>query len=204
MKTVAVAVAALALQVVAHESLDKADYFPECSLDCLTEAIEKSVECKETDSICLCDHENYEAIYEYTMDCVIDACGEDVAIDEVLPAAEPYCSDATSLYSATATSPLPSHTHSHDEEEEEEEDHTHEHSHDTTAAESAAETTAAATTTKEAAESEAAETTEAPSTAAETAAATTSSVEAVSTGAAGQLGSMGAAAMLAMGALAAF
>ncbi|KAL2670477.1 hypothetical protein Neosp_014265 [[Neocosmospora] mangrovei] len=204
MKTVAVAVAALALQVVA-ESLDKADYFPECSLDCLTEAIEKSVECKETDSICLCDHENYEAIYEYTMDCVIDACGEDVAIDEVLPAAEPYCSDATSLYSATATSPLPSHTHSHDEEEEEEEeDHTHEHSHDTTAAESAAETTAAAATTKETAESEAAETTEAPSTAAETAAATTSSVEAVSTGAAGHLAPMGAAAVLAMGALAAF
>ncbi|RSM14815.1 hypothetical protein BHE90_007835 [Fusarium euwallaceae] len=203
MKTVAVAVAALALQVVA-ESLDKADYFPECSLDCLTEAIEKSVECKETDSICLCDHENYEAIYEYTMDCVIDACGEDVAIDEVLPAAEPYCSDATSLYSATATSPLPSHTHSHDEEEEEEEeDHTHEHSHDTTAAESAAESTAAAATTKEAAESEAPETTAA-STAAETAAATTSSVEVVSTGAAGQFAPMGAAAMLAMGALAAF
>ncbi|RMJ19906.1 hypothetical protein CDV36_000393 [Fusarium kuroshium] len=203
MKTVAVAVAALALQVVA-ESLDKADYFPECSLDCLTEAIEKSVECKETDSICLCDHENYEAIYEYTMDCVIDACGEDVAIDEVLPAAEPYCSDATSLYSATATSPLPSHPHSHDEEEEEEEeDHTHEHSHDTTAAESAAESTAAAATTKEAAESEAPETTAA-STAAETAAATTSSVEVVSTGAAGQFAPMGAAAMLAMGALAAF
>ncbi|RSL79412.1 hypothetical protein CEP51_007378 [Fusarium floridanum] len=203
MKTVAVAVAALALQVVA-ESLDKADYFPECSLDCLTEAIEKSVECKETDSICLCDHENYEAIYEYTMDCVIDACGEDVAIDEVLPAAEPYCSDATSLYSATATSPLPSHTHSHDEEEEEEEeDHTHEHSHDTTAAESAAESTAAAATTKETAESEAPETTAA-STAAETAAATTSSVEVVSTGAAGQFAPMGAAAMLAMGALAAF
>ncbi|KAM0429793.1 hypothetical protein ACHAPT_006399 [Fusarium lateritium] len=204
MKTVAVAVAVLAAQAVA-QSLDKADYFPECSLDCLTEAIEKSVECKETDSLCLCDHENYEAIYEYTMDCVIDACGEDVAVDEVLPAAEPYCEDATSLYSATATSPLPSHTHSHDEEEEEEEEHTHEHSHDTTAAESAAETTAAAATTKETAESEAAETTEAPSTAAESGAAeTTSSAEAVSTGAAGQLGSMGAAAMLAMGALAAF
>ncbi|RSL55661.1 hypothetical protein CEP54_009243 [Fusarium duplospermum] len=202
MKTVAVAVAVLALQVVAHESLDKADYFPECSLDCLTEAIEKSTDCKETDSTCLCDHDNYVAIYEYTMDCVIDACGEDVAVDEVLPAAEPYCSDANELYSATATSPLPSHTHSHDEEEEEEEDHTHEHthSHDTTAAESAPESTGAAATTEE---SEAPETTAA-STAAETAAATTSSVEVVSTGAAGQFAPMGAAAMLAMGALAAF
>ncbi|KAM5356702.1 hypothetical protein ACJ41O_003348 [Fusarium nematophilum] len=202
MKTIAVAVAALAIKVAAHGTIEYADYFPECSLDCLGKAVEEAVDCSATDSICLCDHENYVAIYEHSMDCVIEACGEEVAVDEVLPAAEPYCSDANVLYSETATAPLPSHTHSHDEEEGEN-DHDHTHSHDTqtqgeehTDAESAPVTTEAATT-------KAAGTTEAPTTPAETAAASsTESVEAVSTGAAGQLGSMGVAAMLAMGALA--
>ncbi|KAJ2891724.1 hypothetical protein MKZ38_000016 [Zalerion maritima] len=69
------------------------DYAPECALDCLTDAISSGTECSIDDGECQCIQENYEAIYIVGADCVIDACGSEAAVQEVLPAVGQFCTD---------------------------------------------------------------------------------------------------------------
>lgn len=57
-----------------------ADYLPECSLDCLSEARGKVTDCPENDAVCWCVQSNYEAIYNSGVSCVLQECGADKSV----------------------------------------------------------------------------------------------------------------------------
>ncbi|UKZ61820.1 uncharacterized protein TrAtP1_003079 [Trichoderma atroviride] len=101
MKTTTLLAAASVAGVVAAQSLS--DYFPKCSVDCLEEATKQATSCSTTDAVCFCVQSNYEAIYNSGLACVLKDCGNDVAVDKVLPAAIQFCSAASSSASAAAT-----------------------------------------------------------------------------------------------------
>jgi cobalamin biosynthesis Mg chelatase CobN len=80
----------------------QADFLPECSLDCLDDATKKATDCALDDAVCWCVQENYENIYNAGVACVLQSCGPDRAVGEVLPAAAAFCSAASASASASA------------------------------------------------------------------------------------------------------
>ncbi|KAL2152327.1 hypothetical protein VTH82DRAFT_5511 [Thermothelomyces myriococcoides] len=87
MKYTTSAVLALAAATATAQDIS---IFPECSLPCITKAVGKT-SCKLTDFACVCD--NMDSIKQGATSCVVDACGIDVALNEVLPATEKFCSE---------------------------------------------------------------------------------------------------------------
>ncbi|KAL7936403.1 hypothetical protein V8C35DRAFT_295403 [Trichoderma chlorosporum] len=61
---------------------------PPCALPCIESAAEAQG-CGATDVTCACAH--FSAIEGASLECVVDACGDDVAINQVLPAVEALC-----------------------------------------------------------------------------------------------------------------
>lgn len=84
MKYITAFLAAAVAGVVAHEGHDHTtlgDYVPECSLKCLSDARKSATTCKDdTELECFCILENYRAIYDASVACVMVACGQDVAV----------------------------------------------------------------------------------------------------------------------------
>ncbi|KPM38040.1 hypothetical protein AK830_g8542 [Neonectria ditissima] len=99
MKTTSLILTALATGFVVAD-VKKEDYFPECSIECLDEGTEKATDCSKSDAVCWCVQSNYEAIYNQAVNCVMEECGPDKAIESVLPAAIEFCSAASSSTSA--------------------------------------------------------------------------------------------------------
>ncbi|KAK7431610.1 hypothetical protein QQZ08_001828 [Neonectria magnoliae] len=99
MKTSVLVLAALAAGFAVAD-VKKEDYFPECSIECLNEGTEKATDCSTSDAVCWCVQSNYEAIYDQAVNCVMEECGADKAIESVLPAAIEFCSAASSSTSA--------------------------------------------------------------------------------------------------------
>ncbi|AEO56706.1 hypothetical protein MYCTH_2301910 [Thermothelomyces thermophilus ATCC 42464] len=64
--------------------------FPECSMPCIIDAVGKT-SCELTDFACVC--KNMDSIKQGATSCVVDKCGIDVALNEVLPATEQFCAD---------------------------------------------------------------------------------------------------------------
>ncbi|KAH6850418.1 hypothetical protein B0I37DRAFT_113768 [Chaetomium sp. MPI-CAGE-AT-0009] len=64
--------------------------FPECSLPCIIDAV-GTTSCEATDFACVCG--NMEAVKQAATPCVVDKCGLDKALNEVLPATEKFCAD---------------------------------------------------------------------------------------------------------------
>jgi hypothetical protein len=62
---------------------------PKCAIPCLDKAIASESSCDKTDLACVC--KNFDDIRSAATSCVIDECGSDVAINEVLPATEKLC-----------------------------------------------------------------------------------------------------------------
>ncbi|KAF4470570.1 extracellular membrane CFEM domain-containing [Fusarium albosuccineum] len=81
-------VAVLALVAAAVQAQTLADV-PECAIPCLDDAISSETDCKTTDLVCVC--KNFDDVRSAATSCVIDKCGSDVAINEVLPATEALC-----------------------------------------------------------------------------------------------------------------
>ncbi|KAJ2904429.1 putative cfem domain-containing protein [Zalerion maritima] len=79
------------------------DYFPECALDCLDSAVSSVTDCTVDDSSCQCEDANQSAIQTAATSCIIEACGSDVAINEVLPAAAEFCAAVAAGGDDTAT-----------------------------------------------------------------------------------------------------
>ncbi|KAF7554639.1 hypothetical protein G7Z17_g2786 [Cylindrodendrum hubeiense] len=88
----------------------KEDYFPECSIECLNDGTEKATDCSTTDAVCWCVQSNYEAIYNQAVNCVMEECGADKAIESVLPAAIEFCSAASSSTSALGSTETGKHS----------------------------------------------------------------------------------------------
>jgi hypothetical protein len=84
------AFAALALAALARAQ--SRDDIPECALPCLDKAIKDNSDCSVEDTACVCGA--FDAIRGDASTCVIDACGIDTALNEVLPATEALCKNA--------------------------------------------------------------------------------------------------------------
>nr|UQJ82179.1 secretory protein [Falciphora oryzae] len=66
---------------------------PQCARQCLGPAI-KETGCSETDVGCLCKAENREKIVSSGTGCVLQSCGQETAINEVLPAITRICENS--------------------------------------------------------------------------------------------------------------
>ncbi|KAK0702498.1 hypothetical protein B0T21DRAFT_257646, partial [Apiosordaria backusii] len=98
MKYFTALLAAAVAGVVAHEghAHTLSDYVPECSLKCLSDARKSATTCKDdTELECFCILENYRAIYDASVACVMVACGQDVAVAEVLPSVISMCEEVS-------------------------------------------------------------------------------------------------------------
>ncbi|KAK5996836.1 hypothetical protein PT974_02181 [Cladobotryum mycophilum] len=82
---------------------NRADFLPSCSLKCLDNATQKTTNCALDDAVCWCVQKNYEAIYNSALACVLQACGPDVSVGKVLPAAAKFCAAASASASAHAS-----------------------------------------------------------------------------------------------------
>ncbi|KAL2131959.1 hypothetical protein VTI74DRAFT_4414 [Chaetomium olivicolor] len=103
MKYFGALLAAAAVVSVAAESIS--DYIPACAVSCLTTAIGAATKCKgPTDLECFCVVENYRAIYDSGVSCVLQACGNDVSVGEVLPAASGMCEQVVARSGKPVTS----------------------------------------------------------------------------------------------------
>ncbi|KAG5973670.1 hypothetical protein E4U58_004608 [Claviceps cyperi] len=87
MKVSAVATAAMAGLVSAQNIFD----IPGCALPCVQTAVSKTV-CFPTDFGCLCSKDNFIAMQAAATACVIEKCGANKAVSEVLPAIQKLCS----------------------------------------------------------------------------------------------------------------
>ncbi|UQC90057.1 uncharacterized protein CLUP02_15588 [Colletotrichum lupini] len=77
------------------------DVVPKCSIECLTKAVKDGTKCSSIDdSACVCEADNYRSIYTVGVNCVLQACGSDVAIGQLLPAAGKFCREVTGGASA--------------------------------------------------------------------------------------------------------
>ncbi|KAF4977307.1 hypothetical protein FZEAL_6130 [Fusarium zealandicum] len=90
------AIFALALAgIVSAAEKTMFDVLPECTHDCLAKAIKGSSDCKDDDSECLCETDNYRNIYSGAEACVLQACGAAKSVEEILPAAASFCYEVT-------------------------------------------------------------------------------------------------------------
>ncbi|KAK4211043.1 hypothetical protein QBC37DRAFT_21983 [Rhypophila decipiens] len=85
MKYSAVALAAF----VAVASAQSLSDIPECAIPCIEAGTTKSTKCAIDDYKCICG--NIEAIVPAATTCVLEECGNAVALNEVLPATEKFC-----------------------------------------------------------------------------------------------------------------
>ncbi|KAM7186535.1 hypothetical protein V8F20_011357 [Naviculisporaceae sp. PSN 640] len=86
MKYSAVALAAFVAVASAQADISM---IPECAQPCINEATAKSTKCEATDFKCICT--NVEEIVPAATTCVLEECGNAVALNEVLPATEKFC-----------------------------------------------------------------------------------------------------------------
>jgi len=82
MKFIAAILATAAVVSAATESLST--YIPECAVDCLTKAIPVATKCAGPEDLeCFCIAENYRAIYDNAVACVLQACGNDRSVGKL-------------------------------------------------------------------------------------------------------------------------
>lgn len=81
------ALAAIALAAIA-QAQTLADV-PECAIPCLDKSIKDNTSCETTDLACVC--ENFDKVQGDATSCVVEECGAEVALNEVLPAAQKLC-----------------------------------------------------------------------------------------------------------------
>ncbi|KAJ6441331.1 CFEM domain-containing protein [Purpureocillium lavendulum] len=98
MKFTSIAVVAFAAVVSGQTLAD----IPSCAKTCLDDAVSKNTKCSTTDVPCIC--KSFEAIQGAATGCVLKECGQDVALNKVLPATQALCKNAGSDSSAPASS----------------------------------------------------------------------------------------------------
>ncbi|TQV91581.1 CFEMdomain-containing protein [Cordyceps javanica] len=80
---------AVAAALFALAAAQTRDDIPSCATPCLDDAVKASTSCSTTDYSCICPHLNDLVIA--ATPCVLKACGQDVALGKVLPAAKALC-----------------------------------------------------------------------------------------------------------------
>ena len=56
------------------------DAVPACAGTCLVGAITSATSCAITEAACQCTVDNFRTVYTAALNCVLDACGADVAL----------------------------------------------------------------------------------------------------------------------------
>lgn len=79
------AVAALAVAALANAQ-SRSD-IPSCALPCLDDAVKKNTPCSTDDTACIC--KNFSAIQGSATSCVLEKCGQDVALSTSLYSPSP-------------------------------------------------------------------------------------------------------------------
>ncbi|KAJ0414761.1 hypothetical protein BJY00DRAFT_318512 [Aspergillus carlsbadensis] len=64
---------------------------PKCAIPCLDDAIKSKTSCGIKDYKCVCKDENFSKVQGAATSCVVDKCGSDVALQQVLPATKKLC-----------------------------------------------------------------------------------------------------------------
>ncbi|KAM7203038.1 hypothetical protein V8F33_002386 [Rhypophila sp. PSN 637] len=85
MKYSAVALAAF----VAVASAQSLEDIPACAIPCIEAGTTKATKCAIDDYECICN--SIDAIVPAATNCVLEECGNAVALNEVLPATEKFC-----------------------------------------------------------------------------------------------------------------
>ncbi|KAI1817699.1 hypothetical protein GGS20DRAFT_582199 [Poronia punctata] len=62
---------------------------PSCAQPCILDAVASTTDCGSTDYTCICASQ--DVIEPAAEECVVAACGEDVAENEVVPAVDALC-----------------------------------------------------------------------------------------------------------------
>ncbi|KAI0536176.1 hypothetical protein GGR58DRAFT_405861 [Xylaria digitata] len=167
--------------VAAAVSAQSLSDIPECATSCINDARTSETNCAADDYACIC--RNIDALTAAATTCVLDACGPETALNEVLPAVQNFC-EAVSNGGGETSTPVSEPT-----------------SESTPAPTSESTSEPTATQTEE--PTEVPSTTLAPTFSGGNATATTSVTSLVPTAGAAIAGSIGGFAMVALGALAA-
>jgi hypothetical protein len=94
MKASAVLVAAAAAVVSAQSDACQLTSIPSCALPAIQAAVSSATKCATTDYACVCASQ--QALTGAATPGVLQACGQDTAINKVLPAVQAFCSAITS------------------------------------------------------------------------------------------------------------
>ncbi|GAW18354.1 hypothetical protein ANO14919_078290 [Xylariales sp. No.14919] len=81
-------VAALAFAAAAVSAQSLSD-IPQCASSCINDARTQNTDCAADDYKCICS--NIQVLSTAATSCVLSACGQDVAINQVLPAVQQFC-----------------------------------------------------------------------------------------------------------------
>ncbi|KAM7197478.1 hypothetical protein V8F20_006623, partial [Naviculisporaceae sp. PSN 640] len=92
--TVAVGILGVAVQAGHDDVLTLTGNVPNCAVKCLNDAFTKNTDCKAEDAACMCKPTNYDDGYALAANCVLQACGPEAALTEVLPAVTTLCAKA--------------------------------------------------------------------------------------------------------------
>ncbi|KAL1875787.1 hypothetical protein Daus18300_002978 [Diaporthe australafricana] len=96
----------LAAGLVAAVFAQDLSSIPECARTCLTDAITQDGQCQATDSACVCGR--IDSLTTLATSCVLTACGQDVALNQVLPAVQTFCANVGSSSGSSAASSVAS------------------------------------------------------------------------------------------------
>ncbi|KAL4907766.1 hypothetical protein BDW74DRAFT_175548 [Aspergillus multicolor] len=64
---------------------------PPCARPCLEKAVKSQTNCAPTDTNCVCSGDNFSKVQGAATGCVLNACGSETALNQVLPAAQNIC-----------------------------------------------------------------------------------------------------------------
>ncbi|KAG8169561.1 hypothetical protein KVR01_000306 [Diaporthe batatas] len=92
----------LAAGLVATVFAQDLSSIPECARSCLTDAISQDGQCQATDAACVCGR--IDQLTTLATGCVLSACGQDVALNQVLPAVQTFCTNVGSSSGSSAAS----------------------------------------------------------------------------------------------------
>ncbi|KAH6848191.1 hypothetical protein B0I37DRAFT_158667 [Chaetomium sp. MPI-CAGE-AT-0009] len=93
MKTQVSVIAILTLAALAN-SQSRED-IPSCARPCLDDAIKSTTSCAIDDFACVC--KNFGSIQGAAVSCVLAKCGQDTALNKVLPATKQLCEGVKSI-----------------------------------------------------------------------------------------------------------
>ncbi|CAM1509567.1 Fc.00g033060.m01.CDS01 [Cosmosporella sp. VM-42] len=99
MKLTALTVINFAALVNAQSGSD----IPECAQTCIDDSVQKTTSCATDNLACIC--KNMDAIKGDAIACVLKACGQDVALNKVLPAIKELCNGVENGGSESFTAP---------------------------------------------------------------------------------------------------